>query len=134
MRTQERAAFDADPDSYAVVDVDAAQKRLEETFWPKLFRMIGRVPFAESAAAAWYCAIDPETPNRAKALLFGSLIYFVAPFDATPDFIVGLGLLDDATVIATVLSIVGTHLKPRHRRQARARLGKPERMRTEAAD
>lgn len=32
--------------------------------------------------------------------VIGALIYFVTPIDAVPDFILGIGLLDDATVIA----------------------------------
>ena len=34
------------------------------------------------------------------ALIVASIIYFVMPFDAVPDFIVGLGLLDDVALLA----------------------------------
>ena len=36
-------------------------------------------------------------------LIVGALIYFVAPIDAIPDVIGGLGFVDDAAVISTVV-------------------------------
>ena len=47
-----------------------------------------------------------------KALLFaaGGLVYFVAPVDLIPDFLVGTGYLDDAAVIAYVIKSLRDHL------------------------
>lgn len=42
--------------------------------------------------------IDPKT----KLIYVGALAYTVMPFDAVPDYIPGLGLLDDAAVIKIV--------------------------------
>lgn len=42
--------------------------------------------------------------------ILGSLIYFVNPFDIIPDFFVGLGFLDDATIIAFVVKSFKTEL------------------------
>ena len=42
---------------------------------PKLLRVAGRIPFADDAAAAYYCAIDPETPHKVRLVLFLSLIH-----------------------------------------------------------
>ena len=33
-------------------------------------------------------------------MIVASLIYFVSPIDLIPDFILGLGFIDDATVLA----------------------------------
>lgn len=33
-------------------------------------------------------------------LVVAALLYFVSPIDAVPDFLVGIGLLDDAAVLA----------------------------------
>ena len=95
-------------------------------FWLKLRRFIGRIPFTEELAAAYYCALDPATPVRVKAVLLAALAYFVLPTDLLPDFIAGLGFTDDATVLATAIGIVGGHIKDRHRTKARSTLLKPE--------
>jgi uncharacterized membrane protein YkvA (DUF1232 family) len=106
--------------------------RNEETvragFWPKLKRVLSRVPFAEDAVAAWFCAFDPQTPLRVRGILLAALAYFVLPFDAVPDMILGLGFTDDLTVLMTAIALVGAHMRPEHRRQAQQTL---ERMRQE---
>jgi uncharacterized membrane protein YkvA (DUF1232 family) len=44
--------------------------------------------------------------NRSLVLLVGALVYFLMPIDAIPDFIPGIGFLDDAGVIAMALAAV----------------------------
>jgi len=95
---------------------------VERDFWKKLLRVAGRIPFAEDAAAAYFCAIDPATPAKVKAILFAALAYFVMPFDIIPDFLAGIGFTDDAAVIAMALSIVAGNIKEPHRARARAAL------------
>jgi uncharacterized membrane protein YkvA (DUF1232 family) len=93
---------------------------------PKLLRLAGQIPFADDLASAYYCARDPRTPVKAKAVLFAAVAYFVMPLDMLPDVIAGLGFTDDATVLATALSVVGAHVKERHRAMARRLLRLPE--------
>lgn len=92
----------------------------------KLRRLIGKIPFADDLAAAYYCAIDPFTPLHVRAVLFAAAAYFVMPADMIPDFIAGLGFTDDATVLTTAVTLVGAHIKERHRVLARDLLLKPE--------
>lgn len=101
-------------------------ERLARGLVPKLVRLAGKLPFADDLAAAYYAARDPLTPVKAKAILFGAAAYFVMPADLVPDVVVGLGFTDDATVLATALSVVGMHVKDRHRAMARKLLGLPE--------
>lgn len=96
---------------------------------PKLARMAGKLPFADDLAAAYFCARDPLTPAKAKAVLFAAAAYFVMPVDLIPDVVVGLGFTDDATVLATALSVVGMHVTERHRAMARKVLKLPEPVR-----
>jgi len=107
-------------------------RRNEETvragFWPKLKRVLARVPFAEDAVAAWYCAFDPQTPLKVRGMLLAALAYFVLPFDVLPDIIIGVGFTDDVTVLMTAIALVSANLRPEHRRQAKQAL---ERIRQE---
>jgi uncharacterized membrane protein YkvA (DUF1232 family) len=48
---------------------------------------------------------EPQVPMTFKALLVGAACYVILPFDLLPDFIPGLGQLDDLTVL--VLAIEG---------------------------
>ena len=96
---------------------------------PKLTRLAGRIPFADDLAAAWFAARDPLTPAKAKAVLFAAAAYFVMPADLIPDVVVGLGFTDDATVLATALSVVGMHVKDHHRAMARKLLKLPDPVR-----
>jgi len=91
-----------------------------------LLKVAGRIPFADDLAAAYYAALDPDTPRKAKAVLLAALAYFVLPVDMLPDMLAGLGFTDDATVLATALSIAGSHIQDRHRRAARRLLSIPE--------
>ena len=102
----------------------ADQKTVEEGFWTKIRRTLSRIPFAEEAVAAYYCAVDAETPGYVRAVLLAALAYFVVPADVIPDFIAGLGFTDDASVLLTAITAVGGHLKPRHHEQARTFLAR----------
>ncbi|MEN6541575.1 YkvA family protein [Parvibaculum sp.] len=101
------------------------EKTVEEGFWKKMVRVAGKIPFAEDAAAAWFCTRDPETPLRVKATLLAALAYFVLPTDIIPDFIAGFGFTDDATVLMAAVGLVSSHLKLEHREAARKALGLP---------
>lgn len=108
-----------------LVPYDAARHRRDQAevdrgFWRKLRRHGRRVPFLKDALAAYYCARDPMTPVRVKAVLMGALAYFVLPADLVPDFIAGLGFTDDATVLLAAIQTISPHIKDRHRDQAQA--------------
>ncbi|MAK59651.1 MAG: hypothetical protein CMK09_01610 [Ponticaulis sp.] len=106
--------------------VEKTQRVSRARLLPKLMRVAGKIPFADDLAASWYCAQDPDTPLKVKLVLLAALGYFVIPTDLLPDVIMGLGFTDDATVLATALSIVGGQIQPQHRRAARRLLGLPE--------
>ena len=46
---------------------------------------------------------DPRVPLRSKLLFGGTLVYLVSPIDVIPDFIPGLGQLDDVVVALLAL-------------------------------
>ena len=98
------------------------EQLVRRDFWSKIKRVARQVPFAEEAVAAFYCAFDVKTPTRVKGILLAALAYFILPFDAIPDFILGLGFTDDATVLLTAVMTVRGHITEEHRRRARAAL------------
>jgi uncharacterized membrane protein YkvA (DUF1232 family) len=97
---------------------------VKQGFWPKLARVLARVPFAEDAIAAYYCAFDPATPLKVKGILLAALAYFILPIDAVPDFILGLGFTDDMAVLSTAISMIHNHMTEAHRDKAKAALEK----------
>ena len=101
------------------------ERIVAEGFWDKLRKVAGKIPFAEDAAAAYFCAVDPQTPAKVKAILLAALAYFVMPFDVVPDFIAGLGFTDDAAVLAMAIGLVARQISDRHRSRARAALHIP---------
>ena len=47
-----------------------------------------------------------EVPWKTMLLIMASIIYFVNPFDLIPDFIPGIGLVDDISIVLWVFSSV----------------------------
>jgi uncharacterized membrane protein YkvA (DUF1232 family) len=111
---------DDSPHGFDLGDLDAKEKMVREGFWAKLRQAMGRIDFAREAVAAWYCATDPATPMRVKAILIGALAYFILPVDVIPDVIVGLGFTDDAAVFWAAWKAVSSHIEERHRARAAA--------------
>lgn len=98
--------------------------KVEQGFWPKLRRIAGRVPFLRELLAAYYCALDPASPLKVKAVLMGALAYFVLPLDAVPDFLAFFGFADDAAVVYGAIKMVANHITPEHRAKAEAAIAK----------
>lgn len=94
----------------------------ERRFWRKLKRRLSEIPFAEDLVAAYYCAVDRDTPAYVRGILLGAVAYFVLPADVVPDFLAGLGFTDDASVLAAAIAAVGRHIGPHHRERARTAL------------
>jgi len=95
---------------------------VRQGFWPKLAGVLARIPFAEDAIAAFYCAFDPATPLKVKGILLAALAYFILPIDALPDFIVGIGFTDDMAVLLTAIGMIRNHMTEAHRDKAKAAL------------
>ena len=108
------------------VPFERAERIVRTSFWWKIRRTLGQVPFAEDAVSAFYCAVDPVTPVRVRLVLMSALAYFVLPFDAVPDFLAGLGFVDDASVLTAALALVGSHINQSHRAKAKRALMKPD--------
>ena len=93
--------------------------RVERELPGKVRRTIGKVPFVETAIAAWYCTRDLATPKHVKAVIIGALAYFILPFDIIPDVLIGLGYTDDAAVFWAVWRMVSKYVNETHQSDAR---------------
>ena len=100
-------------------EADAGEARVRARFWPTVKKALRTIPFMDEVVAAYYAMLDPRTPNRARLTLLGALIYFVTPIDVVPDIILGLGFLDDATILAAALAAARSSITEIHREAAR---------------
>lgn len=57
-------------------------------------------------------ASDPRTPRRARWWLVGLAVYVASPIDPIPDFLPGVGLLDEVVVVPLLLARVRRMIPP----------------------
>ena len=77
---------------------------------PRLGQLREDVKLLQSLCLAWwrgeYRAISP----KALLTIVAGLLYFVSPIDAIPDWLLGVGFLDDIAVLGWVLKTVADEL------------------------
>ena len=70
---------------------------------------------------------DPEVPLYLKAIPFVSVVYFLVPIDILPDALIGLGQVDDLTVLffgaKFFVDLAPAHIVARHLDEIRAEDG-----------
>lgn len=73
----------------------------------EIFRMIGRLwndlPLLFRLLKAWKDGSYKGLSIRTLVSVVGALIYVLSPIDLIPDFIPGIGLIDDAAVLVFLL-------------------------------
>lgn len=57
-------------------------------------------------------AADPRTPRRAKWALIGLAIYVASPIDPIPDFLPGVGFLDELVLVPLILGWIRRMIPP----------------------
>lgn len=98
------------------------EAKVRAGFWRTLKRAARQAPFMPDVVAAYYVALDNDTPLKARGILLAALAYFVLPVDMIPDFIAGFGFTDDAAVLMAAITTLRAHIKPAHREMARVAL------------
>lgn len=53
----------------------------------------------------WRMAHDPRTPKSVRFLIYFGIAYTLLPIDLIPDWIPGLGLIDDAAVLPGIIGL-----------------------------
>lgn len=96
-------------------DTQARQeKNVRAKFWPTLKRAFRQIPFGRDVVAAYFCAMDSQTPLRVRGILLAALGYFVLPLDAVPDVFALVGFTDDLAVLTTAITLMRVHMTDRH--------------------
>ncbi|WP_061241718.1 YkvA family protein [Ectopseudomonas composti] len=95
-----------------------AARFLREGRLPELLRAVGdkRTPQGQRFAAlkedlqllralslAWFKGEYRQISSQALLMVVAALLYFITPFDAIPDWLVGVGFVDDLAVLAWVM-------------------------------
>jgi uncharacterized membrane protein YkvA (DUF1232 family) len=112
------------------------EKTVRQKFWPTFRKAARKIPFSRDVVAAYYCALDPQTPLKVRGTLLAALAYFVLPVDIIPDVFVGIGFSDDIAVFSAAFAMVNRHIRPDHYESADKALEdapesvKPEDMKT----
>lgn len=106
-------------DYFGFGDKLGGESEVRAKFWRTAKKAARQIPFMEDVVAAYYCALDKETPLRVKGILLAALGYFVLPVDLIPDFIVGFGFTDDIAVLTAAITAVSNHITPAHRLAAK---------------
>jgi hypothetical protein len=57
-------------------------------------------------------AADPRTPRRARWWLIGLAVYIASPIDPIPDFLPGIGHLDEIVIVPIVLRRIRRMIPP----------------------
>ena len=79
-----------------------------------LFRRLAMVPFAgQLIRVSWKLFWDGRVPLRLKALPLLAAVYIISPFDPVPDFLLGLGQIDDI-IVTGMLLLLFVLFSPRH--------------------
>jgi uncharacterized membrane protein YkvA (DUF1232 family) len=103
-------------------DDEVREASVKRDFWRTLKKAARSVPFMDEVVAAYFCAMDSQTPTRVRTILLGALAYFVLPLDALPDFLVFFGFTDDVAVLTAAITAVRVHITPAHRLAAQQAL------------
>ncbi|KEK25415.1 YkvA family protein [Bacillus gaemokensis] len=76
-----------------------------EAFWTKVKQVAKQAGQSVIYASLllFYVIQRPDVPKRVKATIIGALAYFIAPIDAIPDFIAGIGYTDDLGALTAAL-------------------------------
>ena len=65
----------------------------------KLFGLKNEIP------TLWYAFFNKQTPLFSKIILAISVLYVVSPVDFVPDFVAGLGILDDLILAPSLMMV-----------------------------
>ena len=95
-----------------------------EAFWKKVKHVAKQAGQSVIYASLllFYVLQRPDVPKRVKIIVIGALAYFIAPIDAIPDFIAGIGYTDDLGALTAALIQVSLYVNEDVKDKARVKL------------
>jgi len=96
----------------------------DESFWEKVkkYAVAAGKEVIEKALWLYYAMKREDCPAWAKAVIVGALAYFILPTDAVPDFIPGVGYVDDLGAIAAAITTVAQFIDENVKKQAKKKV------------
>lgn len=111
LQRAERQAEEALATPARVNRISARARAKAERYRGRLGDSFGEIQAITRLLTAWAQGRYRVVPMRTLVALLGALLYFLMPLDAVPDFILALGMLDDAAIIARVIQVFRDDLK-----------------------
>ena len=95
----------------------------KQGFWDKLgkYAKSAGQEVVENALILYYIVTDEKTSVKNKAIAIAALGYFISPVDAIPDFIPGVGYLDDLGVVVAALTALSSSITDEISAKAKAK-------------
>lgn len=88
----------------AIKKIDANKSGPLTLLWERIRLLI-------SLVKDWFNGEYMAISKKSLILILTGLIYFVSPIDLIPDFIVGLGLFDDAAILGFIINQLDKELR-----------------------
>lgn len=111
LKRAEQQAEEALATPARVSRISTRAREKAEHYRGRLGEAFGDIQAITRLLTAWAQGRYRVVPMRTLVALLGALLYFLMPLDAVPDFILALGLIDDAAIIARVIHIFRDDLK-----------------------
>lgn len=86
-----------------------AEKKLKDI--PKIGKKLAYIPIFIQMVKYYFTKEYTDLPLGTVIAIISTLLYLVSPVDLIPDFIPGLGYLDDAAVVMACLKLVESDVK-----------------------
>jgi uncharacterized membrane protein YkvA (DUF1232 family) len=95
-----------------------------ESLWDKIQRYSKKAGSTVIYAVLllYYTLQKPEVPLKVKATIAGALGYFILPFDLIPDIAMGVGYVDDLSIVTAALIQVAMYIDEDIKQQAKKKL------------
>ena len=96
----------------------------EEKFWTKVqkFSKKAGTSVVYAVLLLYFTLQKPNVPLKVKATIIGALGYFILPLDIIPDLAVGVGYVDDLSVVLFALVQVAFYVDDKVKMQAKNKL------------